>query len=56
MKDVTSLVMNQKMFKLLGKMDLDSNDPEMKNYIDMVNSLEDIKLFSTLNFIEGSTS
>ena len=47
MKDVTSMVMNQKMFKLLGQMDLDSKDPEMKNYIDMVNSLEDIKVFTT---------
>ncbi|EAQ49220.1 hypothetical protein MED217_07441 [Leeuwenhoekiella blandensis MED217] len=47
MKDVTAMVINQKMFKLLGKMDLDSKDPEMKNYIDMVNSLEDIKVFST---------
>ena len=46
MKDVTAMVINQKMFKLLGKMDLDSKDPEMKNYIDMVNSLEDIKVFS----------
>lgn len=47
MKDVTAMVMNQKMFKLLAKMDLDSKDPEMKSYIDMVNSLEDIKVFST---------
>ncbi len=49
MKDVTSMVMNQKMFKLLGKMDLDSKDPEMKNYINMVNSLEDIQVFTTKN-------
>ena len=56
MKDVTSLVMNQKMFKLLGKMDLDSNDPEMKNYIDMVNSLEDIKLFSTKIYSSNRTT
>lgn len=49
MKDVTSMVMNQKMFKLLGQMDLDSKDPEMKSYIEMVNSLEDIKVFTTKN-------
>ena len=54
MKDVTAMVINQKMFKLLGKMDLDSKDPEMKNYIDMVNSLEDIKVFSTKGTVFAS--
>lgn len=52
-RDITSMVINQKMFKLLGKMDLDSKDPEMKGYIDMVNSLQDIKVFST-NSTEAS--
>ena len=49
MKDVTAMVINQKMFKLLGKMDLDSKDPEMKNYINMVNSLKDIQVYTTKN-------
>ena len=49
MKDVTAMVMNQKMFKLLGKMDLDSKDPEMKNYINMVNSLKEIQVYATKN-------
>ena len=49
MQGVTSMVMNQKMFKLLSDMDLDSKDPEMKSYIEMVNSLQDIKVFTTKN-------
>ncbi|MEH6408724.1 MAG: DUF4252 domain-containing protein [Leeuwenhoekiella sp.] len=49
MKDVSAMVVTPKMFKLLGKIDLDSSDPEMKNYINMVNNLEDIKVFSTKN-------
>ncbi|RXG15638.1 putative protein DUF4252 [Leeuwenhoekiella aestuarii] len=47
MKDVTSMVINQKMFGLLSKMDLDLEDSEMKNYNEMVKSLKDIKLFTT---------
>ncbi|WP_416442259.1 DUF4252 domain-containing protein [Leeuwenhoekiella sp. A16] len=47
MKDVSAMIVTPKMFKLLGKIDLDSKDPEMQNYINMVNNLEDIKVFST---------
>ena len=44
---VTSMVMSQKMFKLLGKVDLNSSDPEMQEYISLVNNLENVKMFST---------
>lgn len=47
MRDVTAMVMNQKMFKMLGKIDLDSNDPEMQSYINTVNSLDNIEVYST---------
>lgn len=48
-KDVTSVVMTKNMFKLLSKMDLNSNDPEAQSYLKMVNSLNDIKIFTTEN-------
>ncbi len=46
-KGVTSVVMNQKMFKLLSKVDLNSSDPEMKAYINLVNNLENVKMFTS---------
>ena len=47
MKGVSSMVMNQKMFKLLSKVDLNSSDPEMQAYINLVNNLENVKMFTT---------
>jgi len=46
-RGVSSMVMNQKMFKLLSKVDLNSSDPEMKAYIKLVNNLENVKMFTT---------
>jgi hypothetical protein len=48
-KDVSSVVVTKNMFKLLSKMDLDSNDPEAKEYLDMVDNLNDIKIYTTDN-------
>lgn len=46
-RGVSSMVMNQKMFKLLSKVDLNSADPEMQAYINLVNNLENVKMFTT---------
>ncbi len=43
-KDVTSVVVTKNMFKLLSKMDLNSNDPEVEDYLKMVDNLETIKI------------
>lgn len=48
-KDVTSVVITKNMFKLLSKMDLNSGDAEAQSYLKMVNSLNDIKIFTTEN-------
>ncbi|GHC52732.1 DUF4252 domain-containing protein [Ulvibacter litoralis] len=48
-KDVSSVVVTKNMFKLLSKMDLDSSDPEAKEYLAMVDNLENIKVFTTEN-------
>lgn len=48
-KDVTSVVVTKNMFKLLGKIDVQSDDIEVKEYMKMVNSLENIKVFMTEN-------
>jgi hypothetical protein len=48
-KDVTSVLVTKNMFKLMSEMDLDSSDPEAKEYLDMVDDLNDIKIFTTDN-------
>ena len=45
MKDVTSMVMTSKMFKLLNKIDVNSSDPEMQNYVDLIENLNEIRVF-----------
>lgn len=46
-KGVTSIVMNQKMFKLLSKVDLNSSDPDMKAYINLVDNLNNVKMYTS---------
>ena len=48
-KDVTSVVVTKNMFKLLSKMDLNSSDPEAQAYLNMVDNLDNIKIFTTEN-------
>lgn len=47
--DVTSVVVTKNMFKLLAEIDIESNDPEVKEYMEMVNNLDNIKIFITEN-------
>ena len=47
MDDVTTVVVNQNMFKLLSKVDVDIDDPEAKDFIDIAKNLKDLKVFAT---------
>ena len=53
-KDVTSVVVTKNMFKLLGKIKVESDDIEVQEYMEMVNSLENIKVFITENKSVGA--
>ena len=48
-KDVTSVVVTKNMFKLLSKIDLESQDPEAQEYISLINNLDNIKIYTTEN-------
>jgi hypothetical protein len=48
-RDVNSLVVTKNMFRLMSKIDLSSNDPEAKNYLKMVENLENIRILRTEN-------
>lgn len=47
MKEVDAVVITSKMFKLLTKIDLDANDPETQQYIDLIENLKELKVFSS---------
>ncbi len=47
--DVTSVVVTKNMFKLLSTMDLKSDDPEAQEYLELVNNLNNIKIYTTEN-------
>ena len=44
---VTSVVVNQSMFNLLAKLDVEVNDPEAKDFVDIATSLKSLKVFTT---------
>lgn len=47
MKDVDAVVITSKMFKLLTKIDLNSEDPETQAYIDLIENLQEMRVFSS---------
>jgi len=49
MNDVTSMVITNKMFKLLSKIDIESTDEETQEYLNLVENINNIKVFVTEN-------
>ena len=47
MKEVDAMIMTSKMFKLLAKVDLSSTDPEAQQYINLIENLKEIRMFTT---------
>lgn len=47
MKNVDAVVMTSKMFKLLSKVDLSSSDPEAQQYLDLIDNLDEIRIYTT---------
>lgn len=44
---ISTVIINKNMFKLMSRLDLDSHDEEIQQYVDLINNLEDIKIFKT---------
>lgn len=44
---VVSVILNQKMFKMLATIGVDIDDPEMKEYVEMAKSITGFKVFTT---------
>ncbi len=45
--EVTSVIVNQSMFNLLAKIDVDIDDPEAQDFVDIAKSLKSLKVFTT---------
>lgn len=49
MDGVTSMLVTSEMFKLLTEIDYDSSDPEMQQYVNLIENLKNIQVYSTSN-------
>lgn len=49
MEDVSSMLVTSEMFKLLTEIDYDSSDPEMQKYVDLIENLNNIQVYTTSN-------
>ncbi len=47
MKNVDAVVMTSKMFKLLSKVDLSSSDPQAQQYLNLIDNLKEIRIYTT---------
>ena len=47
LEGVTSVILNQKMFKMLATMGVDIDDPEAKEYVEMAKNITGFKVFTT---------
>ncbi|WP_426429905.1 DUF4252 domain-containing protein [Winogradskyella sp. HB-48] len=47
MSEVTSIVVTQKAFRMLATIDLDVDDPEAKEFMEMVKKITGLKVFTT---------
>jgi hypothetical protein len=45
--DVTSIVVNKKMFELMGKVKVDTSDKEAQQYMNLIRKLDNLKVFTT---------
>jgi D-Tyr-tRNAtyr deacylase len=47
--DVTSIIVNKKMFQMMGSVKVDANDKETQQYLTLMKKLDNLKVFTTSN-------
>ncbi|RTY87248.1 DUF4252 domain-containing protein [Flavobacterium sp. GT3R68] len=45
--DVTSIIVNKKMFELMSKVKMDASDKEAQQYLNLIKKLDNLKVFTT---------
>jgi hypothetical protein len=54
--DVTSIIVNKKMFELMSKVKVDASDKETQQYLNLIKKLDNLKVFTTKSArVEGET-
>jgi hypothetical protein len=48
-EEVTSIIVNKKMFDLMGNVKVDASDKEAQNYLNLIRKLDNLKVFTTTN-------
>lgn len=48
-EEVTSIIVNKKMFDLMSKVQVDVSDKESQNYLNLIRKLDNLKVFTTIN-------
>jgi hypothetical protein len=48
-EDVTTVIVNKKMFEMMGKVKIESKDAETQQYLNLLKKLENLKVFTTSN-------
>lgn len=46
---VTSIIVNKKMFQMMGSVKVDANDKETQQYLNLMKKLDNLKVFTTTN-------
>jgi hypothetical protein len=47
--EITSVIVNKKMFEMMSKVKVDAKDKEMQQYMNLLKKLENLKVFTTSN-------
>ena len=45
--DVTSVIVNKKMFQMMGSVKMDNKDKDTQQYLDLIKKLDNLKVFTT---------
>ncbi len=48
-EEVTSTIVNKKMFQMMGNVKVDAKDKEAQQYLNLIRKLDNLKVFSTTN-------
>jgi hypothetical protein len=48
-EEITSVIVNKKMFEMMSKVKVDAKDKEMQQYMNLLKKLENLKVFTTSN-------
>jgi hypothetical protein len=48
-EEVSTIIVNKKMFEMMGKVKMDSNDKEAQQYLNLIKKLDNLKVFVTSN-------